>query len=85
MVRLVEFPNVRRPVPQPDAVRVAFDFNRWCVDYLSGGRVLRSVECSGEREARAQAASACADQGMAQLPDRKPVATVYGGNDHSDL
>lgn len=73
MGRLVEFPNVRRPVPQPDAVRVAFDFNRWCVDYLSDGRLLRRAPCPGEREARAQAASACADRGLTLLPDFKPV------------
>lgn len=79
MASLLQFPRLRAYRPEPNAVRLAFDFNDWCAELFRDGRLARRVRCASLDEARAEIARQVA-AGLRRLPDA-PMPEPIGAED----
>ena len=79
MTAVLQFPRFRAYRPEPDAVRLAFDFGDWCAELRRGGKLARRIRCASLDEARAEIARQEA-AGLRRLPDA-PMPEPIGGED----
>lgn len=68
MSAVLQFPRFRAYRPEPDGVRLAFDFGDWCAELRRDDRLVRRVRCASLDEARAEVARQEA-AGLRRLPD----------------
>ena len=64
----LQFPKFRAYRHEPDAVRLAYDFNDWCAELRSGDKLARRIRCASLDEARAEVARQEA-AGLRRIPD----------------
>ena len=79
MASLLQFPRFRAYRPEPDAVRLAFDFGDWCAELRRDGKLARRIRCASLDEARAEVARQEA-AGLRRLPDA-PMPEPIGVED----
>ncbi|MCJ2052612.1 hypothetical protein [Methylobacterium sp. J-070] len=79
MTAPLQFPRFRAYRPEPDGVRLGFDFNEWCAELFRGDRLARRIHCASLDAARAEVARQEA-AGLQRLPDARPDWTevAYG-------
>lgn len=79
MTTVLRFPRLRAYRPEPDAVRLAYDFNDWCAELRRSGKLARRIRCASLEEAKAEVARQVA-AGLRRLPDA-PMPEPIGGED----
>lgn len=79
MTTVLQFPRLRAYRPEPNSVRLGFDFNRWCCELYAAERLRRRISFESLDEARAEVARQEA-AGLRRLPDVQPDWTeaAYG-------
>jgi hypothetical protein len=79
MSAVLQFRRFRAYRPEPDSVRLGFDFSRWCCELYAADRLRRRISCESLDEARAEVARQEA-AGLRRLPDATPDWTevAYG-------
>ena len=76
---VLAFPQHRARRPKPDAVRLGYDFSRWCAELYRGERLAQRISFEELDDARAEVERIQAN-GLRRLPDAVPdwTAVAYG-------
>ena len=85
MGRVISFPWQPR-APEPDLIRIGYDFDRWCITKFYGphARFCGREEFPSETAARIEAGRRVAKYGVKLWPDLEPTPTYYGEVDGDD-
>lgn len=76
---LLRFPRFRAYRPEPDAVRLAFDFGDWCAELYRGEKFARRIRCASLHEACAEIDRQVA-AGLRRLPDARMPEPIGMGD-----